>query len=201
MRRIVALLVCLAAVPALAHDPWRPTRGAASSAVALRGGYALAFGDAVQGLAMRDRFDGAAPAWIEVGARGERTFFGLYFQYAPTFVKECSPGLTCSARTMRAGVEVLYNLLRSTARFSPWIGAGIGWEGLTVKEGGDSSTANGFEFANLQLGGDVRVTRAVTLGPYATVSFGRYLQGDGETIEERANHGWLQAGLRCEARF
>jgi hypothetical protein len=203
MRKIAAVLVCLAAVPALAREPWRQGGSATSSAVAFRGGYGLPWGEVVKGLELGDIYKGSAPGWIEVGARGDRTFLGLYFQYAAAFVKDCPPGMSCSGYTMRAGVEILHSLLAPTARFSPWLGAGIGWEGLKLKAGGNSVSFSAFEFANLQLGGDVRVSRSFSVGPYATVSFARYLQAEGETIEDRdrANHAWLQMGLRCEARF
>jgi hypothetical protein len=197
MRKIAALLVCLSAAPAAARGYPRRGDTDTSSAIAVRGGYGLPFGEAVKGLDLADMYKGAAPGWIEVGARGERTFFGAYFQYATALPKNCDPSESCSGYTMRAGLEVLYSLAPPIARFAPWIGAGIGWEGL---KRGDAK-ASAFEFANLQLGGDLRVTRTVSVGPYATVSFARYLQADGETIEAPATHAWLQMGLRCEARF
>jgi hypothetical protein len=61
---------------------------------------------------------------------------------------------------------------------------------------------SGFEFLNLQVGGDFRVTEKLAVGPYLTYSFGQY--GDpsleepfkGIAVVDSAVHSWLNLGLR-----
>jgi hypothetical protein len=205
MKRVAAaVLICFAAAPALAREPMplfnRPQPPESGIIVGVRGGYGIPFGDAQAEVGLDEVLDSTFPAWVEVGARRGRLFFGLYYQYALAKEAACDPGDSCSGWMMRAGAELLYTLAPEK-QVSPWLGVGMGWVGIQLKNGGGTTRADAFEFANLQYGIDWKVTPAFVVGPYGTVSFARFGSVDGAPIEERATHSWLQLGLRSELRF
>jgi hypothetical protein len=92
------------------------------------------------------------------------------------------------------------------APLAPWVGAALGWEWSAVEgkdaTGSSSVSVNGLE-AGLQAGGDWRVARRVSVGPYMMVGLGRYRSGEtaagGGAIADPATHGWL--GLGVTGRF
>ena len=61
-------------------------------------------------------------------------------------------------------------------------------------------TIAGFQFLDLQLGFDYRVSRLVAIGPFASFALGRYsyadVAGSSGTIGNTALHGWFNAGLK-----
>ena len=118
-----------------------------------------------------------------------------------------------SAHTIRVGVEALRSL-PAWGRFTPWLGAGTGYE-WTQGEGEGagfvqfpSMTYRGFEWLNLQAGADLPVGAKGTAGLFLQGSLGRYeaidVDGTGDLlaaalqgpIPEKALHGWLQLGIR-----
>jgi hypothetical protein len=77
---------------------------------------------------------------------------------------------------------------------------------LDVSAGGAdaSATATGFEFGNVQLGGDIPIAPNFAIGPFVSLSFGQYgdlsvSQGGTSmdmTITSKSFHEWLAFGVR-----
>jgi hypothetical protein len=86
------------------------------------------------------------------------------------------------------------------ASFAPWVGVGIGYEvtSMTASLAGASASTDfsGFEFVNLQLGGDFKVGSNFALGPYVALSVAQYSSVGGVTGFEKGTHEWLQFGLK-----
>jgi hypothetical protein len=135
--------------------------------------------------------------------------FGLTAQVAPLTTKDCDSGADCSAVDGRFGGEVRLHIIPDMP-FSPWISGGFGYEVYTLTEsyGGSSvdvsSTGWDFEF---QVGGDIRVNRFLTIGPYIGVRAGVFghqkMSGSGTTDREadirdadQVTHGWWTIGAR-----
>jgi hypothetical protein len=86
------------------------------------------------------------------------------------------------------------------------VGAGYEWLFLSASSGGVdiSGTATGFEFGNLQLGGDIPVAPNFAIGPFVGLSFGEYgnisLSGGGSSMDmsitSKSFHEWLEFGVR-----
>jgi len=185
--------------------------------LAVRVGYAIPFGD-VDGRAgsLSSRVSGAVPFILEAGYRFDRHFtLGPYFQYAVAQINQnastlCTAQTDCSGWVVRAGVEGLYHLAPASV-VTPWVGLGLGYEwanysGRAVgNANGFSAGANGWEFLNLQLGGDVQLAPSLTVGPFVSFSIARYANESGSlipqlsesaTVSNPAVHEWLQLGVR-----
>jgi len=128
---------------------------------------------------------------------------GLAFQYAPLVTKNCDTGSSCSASDKHLGGELRLHITPEQA-LSPWISVGAGYEWLSLSETGASSGdggLNGWDF-DFELGGDVRVTSSMTLGPYVGLRLGNYgsaSSGSNSADIASANqttHGWLAFGVR-----
>ncbi|HNS95984.1 MAG TPA: hypothetical protein PKL73_03465 [Polyangiaceae bacterium] len=166
-------------------------------------------GDAVKDAKLSDSVSGQIPIWLDVGYRiDESLFVGAYGQYGITMVKDCPDGVDCSASDIRFGVQGHYHFMPGES-FDVWAGLGIGYEMLSssAKAGGHeaSSTLSGFEFANLQVGGDFQVAEGMGVGPFVSFSLGQYgkvkaeVPGAGTSdgdIEDKGMHQWLLLGVR-----
>ncbi len=196
-----------------------------------RTGYALPMGeeqgtvsgppgsrDAGLAIDLPDDLSGMIPLWLDVGYRIHPNFYvGAFFQYGVGFLNKdhhaaCSQ-VDCSARDIRFGANLHYHI-SPAASFDPWLGAGIGYEILTIKNSlfGQSAetsrTLKGFEFLDLQVGGDFRVSEHFVLGPFVSFSIGEYTSWSmtttaaGVTTTESGDlkntgpHEWLTIGLR-----
>lgn len=135
------------------------------------------------------------------GKIGKFFYLGAYASLAGGGSSRCD---TCSSGSAHLGIEAEY-FFRPSAKWDPWIGYGLGLEGLSAER--DSShmvTFGGFEFARFQVGVDARLTRAFGIGPYAGLSLARYSDrtvtiNDNDTktnIDNRTTHGWFTLGLR-----
>lgn len=223
MKKLLAVLLaaaCAAAtlLPAIAQAQ-TPDSGFTA---ALRAGYGFPMGGLEGSAALSDQFSGQVPFWLDAGYRfGKNHFIGAYFQYGIAFVNEsnasgggvCVAGVTCSGSDMRSGVEYLYNF-SPEASFQPWAGLGVGYEWLTFDVGGGGATATfqyrGWEFFNLQVGGDFKLSNVFGLGPFIALSFGQYetlsLSGTGissvsGSIADKKIHEWLQMGVKGTFNF
>ena len=167
-------------------------------------------GNAMEGSALSDMYSIKVPIWLDVGYRFTRNISaGIFFEYAFASINTdkqtgCnSAGVSCSGHTLRFGAEGIYTF-NPQASFSPWAGIGLGFESAHVSASGnglDSGvTASGFEFVNLQLGGDFKLSPKFSLGPHATFSFAHYgsLSMNGQSIDNfnGGTHGWLELGVR-----
>ena len=161
-----------------------PSLASAQLSLGARSGYSLAAGDMVSGLPYSQAADGFVPLQLEaayhVGAGisvGAYASYGIGIQNATMWSTCGSSGVHCSARQLRAGVQATWTLRSVSSDFTPWFGAGAGWEWLTL----DLSTSDAFtrdrwsgpELANLQFGVDIK-HRNPTFGPYLMLSFSRF---------------------------
>lgn len=212
----------LAAVLAVGMLASAAPAGAQGLTLGLRAGWAKPLGETFhqQGTDSSPPFDKqftrAIPVTLEAGYRlPAGVTLGGYFQYGPATVSDqafdaaCSePGTTCdSGRLKRLGAQITYHF-QALKPFTPWIGYGAGYEWSSFDEsdptGSGTLTFKGWEFANVQLGGDYAVAPRWFLGPYVSMSWGRFdeleasSQGMSASIEipEKAIHSWLQVGLR-----
>ena len=116
-----------------------------------------------------------------------------------------SPGFDCSARVMRLGVEAIYTF-QQPGGFVPWLGAGLGYEWSKVHAEGNGISfdinASGFEFLNLQGGGDWKLSSKFKMGPFVQLSLGQYSNVDGSgdvvvnDLTSKKVHEWFQIGVR-----
>jgi hypothetical protein len=165
------------------------------------------------------------PIWVDAGYRVNPSIYvGAFFQYGFMSVKSsnnngsgCPQGLDCSAHDIQIGANLHYHILPATS-FDPWVGVGVGyeWVGLSAKgtynlAGNNyavdtSSTVKGFQFLNLQAGGDYRATPDFGVGPFISLSLGQYssysstdnpssttISGD---LTDKGMHEWLTIGVR-----
>jgi hypothetical protein len=117
------------------------------------------------------------------------------------------PGVSCKGSDVRFGVEGTYSFSPGQS-FNPWIGLGTGYEWVNLQ--GGSSTGNGeftfhgWEYFNLQVGGDFSLSRVFALGPYTSFGLGQYsstsvtlgsttFSGD---VASKKVHAWLQLGVK-----
>jgi hypothetical protein len=191
----------------------------------LRAGWAKALGELAgekDGSSARPfdkEFLNAFPVMVEGGYRlASGLTVGGYLMYGPAEVHGAAMNGGCgeypthcdAGRTTRLGLQLTYHLLRFTP-FTPWIGAGTGyeWASFDVKdaEGSGTVTYKGWELANLQLGADWAIGPRFSVGPFASMSWARFseveIEGGGASVSlelaDKRIHSWLQAGLR--ARF
>ncbi len=177
--------------------------------VGLRLGYSIplgkAGGDEDEELDLSFVSSGQIPIWLDLGYRvTPNLVLGLYGSYAFGFVGDaCVEGADCSANQIRFGVQGQYHLSPGES-FNPWFGLGIGYEILNLHFEGQGSdfdeSFKGFEFANLQVGGDFKVSDSVGIGPFVSFSLGQYSSvgfGDSsEDLEKKTLHEWLTIGAR-----
>jgi len=72
-----------------------------------------------------------------------------------------------------------------------------------------TQTVKGFEFANLQAGGDFKVADHVGVGPFVSFSLGEYssvsmdpeIAGMVDEIPNKAIHEWLVIGVKGSFNF
>jgi hypothetical protein len=136
--------------------------------------------------------------------------FGLTGQFAPLTSKNCPSSESCSFSDSRIGGEVRFHIIPDQM-FSPWVSAGIGYEWLTLTESEGSLSADttftGWDF-EFQVGGDIRVTPFMTIGPYVGLRLGTFghasFSGDVSTPVDadipdanQAMHGWWTLGARA----
>lgn len=212
MRLRPILLVALLAAPAAAR-PGAPDESGVI--LGLRAGYGVPFGEVEQDSeAVREVVDAKVPLWLELGYRFNRRVQGmLFFELAPASVssERCAAG-GCDAYHFRFGVAVQLHLAPG-ARLDPWVGAGVGMEVLRAEIDDPDATPvrreltwAGLELTVAEAGLDVRISRRFTLGPYLSVSLGEFTsrserpEGGSsarDPIDEREEHGWVQAGLKA----
>lgn len=150
------------------------------------------------------------PIWFDAGYRiTPNIYLGASFQYAWGFVNnDMNPGCdqsgnSCSVSVKRLGANLLYHF-SPAERFDPWLGFGIGYEwadasfstgALTI-----SGSTQGYEFANLQAGGDFMASSSFRCGPFVSFSLDQYqsVSAGGTTtdITNKSLHEWLLFGFK-----
>jgi hypothetical protein len=189
-----------------------PMASQAQFSLGLRVGYAPAMGDAAKDAPMKDLVKSQIPLQLDALYKVTPDIaVGGYFSYGfaqlnSDFSDFCdASGVDCSASNMRLGLQGRYTFNSLKSPLVPWAGLGFGYEWSTIKgsAGGVSAdaTTTGFEFVNLQLGGDYKVNEKFSFGPYAQFSVGQYSKIEGEDITDKGIHQWLGFGLAGKFDF
>jgi hypothetical protein len=196
----------------------------------VRIGYAFGVGDVYSGLAVSDASNGALPITVDLGARIlPELYVGLYGSFAPVFTKtnaiSCPAGYDCTAEDWRFGLEIDYHFAPHR-HLDPYLGLSGGYEVLHTSINGPTTvqtplgaapgtasasiTDNGWEFAALTFGLDLRMFRWFGVGPFFQASINEYnvhsgsetvtVAGTSTTVSVPAvdhdAHGLFQLGLR-----
>jgi outer membrane protein W len=159
------------------------------------------------------KFSNMVPIWLDLGYKfTPNLMVGLYGHYAFAGISDCYSNAECSAYVWRFGAQVQYEF-SPEGTIDPWVGLGIGYEisggKITVTADGESLESTfqlkGFEFANLQVGADYKVSPTVGVGPFVSFSLGRYASGEQTRpglptesggVENKTMHEWLVLGVR-----
>ncbi len=220
MRKLLTLGAVLAAVAI-------PTASHAQFTLGLRLGYGAAGGDAAKDFALSDAVKSQVPFQVDGAYRiTPEIAVGGYFSYGvgqagglpldtgTGTVNLCDQsGVDCSAGVMRLGLQAFYTFTMVPGKFVPWAGLGTGYEWATITaedaSGKMDLSYNGWEYFNLQVGGDYKFSPLFALGPYLQYAMGQY--GDGEVkfggqtlasgIDNKATHSWFNFGIRGKFDF
>ncbi len=210
--------IALLAAPAVAMAQGEPPPNA-GLLLGVRGGYAVPFGDVARdGPGLRDVVDARVPLWLEVGYQFDpHVQAELFLEFAPSFVAapSCAADVDCSALGISFGLELQLHALPARL-VDPWIGVGFGIEVLDATTyfdpgplgtpGRFERTWRGIELPLVEGGIDFSLSARLRIGPYVAASFARFtsltLKRVGGTatsgeVEPRANHGWIQAGVKA----
>jgi hypothetical protein len=217
MRAAPAVLLAALAAPALGQAPQASLDSGLWFGV--RGGYAVPSGDISRGgAAVRDVVEYKLPIWLDLGYRFNRWVWGdLFIELAPAKVADasCPPDVACSASDVRFGLGAQLHLA-SRAALDPWVGIGVGVQVMNAEVwdptllGVTEWSWAGIEFPIVEAGIDVAVSRRLSLGPYAALSFASFTSVSqrppggsttSDSVEERASHSWAQAGLKLTIRL
>ena len=170
----------------------------------VRGGWAFAMGDAVKNSSLSDAVKWQIPIQLDAMYRlTPELSVGAYGSYGFGILGDrlddaCDAiNADCSSNAWRVGIQAAYavNQLKSMT-LSPWVGIGTGWEWLKVKSPGSEATSNGWEYVNLQLGGDYKVNKQLAVGPFVQYSIGQFRTIEGNEIPDKGTHEWFTVGLR-----
>ncbi len=194
-----------------------PTASRAQFQLGLRLGFAPAMGDAAKDQKMSDGVKSQIPIQIDAAYKvtpdiALGAYFGYGFAQTGSLQGVCDISVVdCSASIVRFGVQGFYTFNQVKASLVPWAGIGFGYEKGSLEASGAGAKMtidySGFEFLNLQIGGDYRVSESFALGPYAQLSVAQYsnakisnnidpsLNVDG-SISDKAIHQWLSFGVR-----
>src|SRR5512138_795456 len=176
MRKLLVVLAAVA-MPVASHAQGGFTLG-------FRLGYGAPGGDVMKDAAMSDLASGQVPLQLDAMYRiNPEIAVGGYFSYGFGGVSGASKdqcdafGIDCSTSTLRLGLQGTYTFTM-VQKFVPWVGLGTGYEALSVEAsaGGNSATTDytGWEYFNLQVGGDYKVSPLFALGPYIQYAMGQY---------------------------
>ena len=161
---------------------------------------------------------GIIPVWIDAGYRiNPSIYVGAYGSLGFAIMNTssnpaCSSGGSCSATDIRFGVDAHYHFSPGED-FDPWVGLGVGYEFWNLKLGIPNTLTysrklKGFEFLDLQVGGDMKVATDVAVGPFVSFSLGQFSHAkvtsstaagtsvQDDDIKNTAMHYWLMLGLR-----
>jgi outer membrane protein W len=212
MRAVLASVLLLVAMPALGQSLGGPPPPPASKIeLAVRLGFGLPFGkldDEDGSQSLSKDVAGVIPVWIEGSYRFTPNLqAGVNLSYGYVIGKNCSGKDSCNGHQLRFGIHGAYHI-QPAQKFDPWVGIGFGYESLgsSAEEQGSkvTVTATGWEFLNLQVGGDVKVGQTFWLGPFVsfqvdeTTSLSADFNGGSFSVTDfkKALHEWLVFGIR-----
>ena len=204
-----ASLILLRTVAAHAQEvPAQAPIGAQGNAfeLGIAGGYEQSFSPASTagpGAFMTTGAGGALDAdlgWrassnLAIGAWGHGAQLGITAAQAP-------PAIPRNLYEASAGVVGTWHFQPSAAHLDPWLSVGTGWRGQWYGFGnGDMYAAHGLELVRARVGLDIRVSRAVAIGPIVGGSLDDYLTqqlpgGRWVAVSGRPLAGSFFAGIR-----
>ncbi|OFX20132.1 MAG: hypothetical protein A2V77_11360 [Anaeromyxobacter sp. RBG_16_69_14] len=197
------LVAVAVATPAFARHA--PTQEESGFTLALRTGYGASMGTFAGTMDMSDAIPGQLPLLLEAGYRiNENILAGAYLEYgvATGTTKLLQGGSDASGHTLRFGVEGIYHFMPELG-FSPWAGAGFGYEGGSVSASNgfveNEVSFSGFEYLNLQVGADFHLARSFDLGPYLALSVASYSSISEDNVDRSfssGTHEWLRIGVK-----
>jgi hypothetical protein len=174
-------------------------------AMALRVGWGIPQGQRERGFDLADSTIGMVPVWLDLGYRfTDSLLVGIYAQYAFALPRRCPFARDCNASDVRFGFQAQWHFGARDA-IDHWIGIGTGFEIYDEDVSGMAQRFGGYEFVNLQVGEDFSLGRRFGLGPFATLSIGKFTgvqHGPSEgplqdfEISARSLHFWVIFGLR-----
>ena len=182
----------------------------------VRVGYGIPLGTAGDNASLSDQIKGMIPFWADIGYRFDPNWYlGGFFQFGLGFVPSaasqpggvCVTGVSCSVNDLRFGLNVHYHFLPAEI-LDPWLGVGAGYEILNLSASATGVSASGsnrgFEFGNVQLGLDFKISPAFGVGPFATFTIAQFsdtsVSVNGQDVPfsytNKAIHEWLIFGVR-----
>lgn len=196
-RLLVVAWAMLAGLPAArAQVPPKPSPLQGVD-IGARVAWAIPTGDAFAGQSLGGELNGALPLQLDLGYRFDRHFWaGFDLSFAPASLKSCGAAGSCSGRDTRVGLQVAYRLDRQGS-LRPWLGLGVGYEWLHLDRSPavPAFTLSGFEWVNLQLGGDFALNPRIWMGPFLTVALGGFTESDAGPVSSRV-HAWIMLGWK-----
>lgn len=201
MRKIIAVAALLVATLV-------PSAASAQFFVGARLGYGMPWGEIWDGADLKDGVKSQIPIQLDAGLKlGQALALGAYASYGFAQISDdekdfCDAfNIDCSASTVRVGVQANLHAANSeTTEF--WGGVTLGYTRLTLTEDNDDLALTGFE-GGLQGGFDFLASPNVRVGPFASLTVGRFTKwddgtndGDIEDFADTTFHGWFQIGIR-----
>lgn len=200
-----------------------PALASAQVSVGLRLGYGLPSGDLQKDSKLTDQLKSQVPIQLDLLYRfTEQAAAGLYASYGFDQVAQplkdrstllVGPGASYHATTTRVGVQGTYSF--PVGVVVPWVGVGSGIEigNFDVKNGPAkiTGTTRGWEWINVQVGGDYMAAKSFGAGLFASWSVGKFTYQGGEVSgtgsifdgaeggglgSDAATHTWVTFGIR-----
>jgi len=223
----IVVLTTTVAIAQTSDTPVEPPPPRAADRPGVSVGLRVAWAFPIGSLQADDRlgsnFKGILPLWFDAGYRiSPEIYVGGYFQWGVGFIDSdvCVAPLTaCSGDDVRFGVNLHWHVKSAlgggewSEHFDPWVGVGTGYEiaSITLERGANKSHVNyrGWEFLNLQVGGDYLGLGSMRIGGFATVSMGDFTRttvsvptgAQSFPIEDPALHAWFMFGVRGQYDF
>jgi predicted porin len=200
MRKLLMVLAVLA-IPAASH--------AGGFTLGLRLGYGAGGGDLGGAYKLSDVTTSQVPFQVDAMYRvNPELAFGGYFSFGIGGVSgamkdQCDAGgFDCSTSSVRAGIQGTYTFTMLQS-FVPWVGVGTGYEALSVSASGSVNSVDytGWEYLNLQVGGDYKVSPLFAFGPYLQYAVGQFSNEEGTAIPDKSTHSWFNIGIRGKFDF
>jgi hypothetical protein len=158
------------------------------------------------GLSESYLFPSGVPLAVEVGAAFPGIWYWGAFLQTVAFLgcgnsAAGTPGVRCTNEDVQAGTAMEW---RSPVGhgISPWLGLSLAYEKASSADGSGSFAVEltGFDLG-VEGGVDLRVDDHVTLGPFASATFGSYATASSSDPEwsgfSSSVHGWLSVGIRA----
>jgi hypothetical protein len=174
--------------------------------------FSLPLGSSEKNKKLRHIIAGVVPSRLDIGYMVNASIMlGIYAQYGIVLPEGGMDG----GSDFRLGIQGLYRI-SLTEKVHPWFGAGIGYESESMSGedsyyGSESASMSGMEFADLQVGLDLKLSRLVSIGQFAGLSIGQYSSysnsdpaygpGTSGSIKNKAVHEWLTSGVFLAFHF